>query len=126
MPARRPIAFLATDAPDQALTFYRDVLGLYLAEESPFALVFRDGDVSLRVQIVPEVVPHPYTAHGWDVTDIDHELASLVAAGVEFLQFDGLPQDGQGVWSTPDGARIAWFKDPSGNLLSLTQFASES
>ena len=75
----------------------------------------------LRVQIVEDIAPAPNTAHGWQVADIAREMANLAAKGVTFRNFEHLPQDERGVWTTPDGARIAWFTDPSGNILSLTQ-----
>jgi hypothetical protein len=90
---------------------------------SPYALVFADGDVMLRVQIVQDLTPAGHTVHGWDVADIAQEVAGLTAKGVEFQIFDQLGQDTNGVWTTPSGDKIAWFKDPSGNILSFTQFA---
>ena len=121
MPPGAPIAFLATAQPDAAQVFFADVIGLEPLEASPFALVFRDGEIMLRVQVVPKVVAAPYTAHGWRVSDIVARIADLQAHGVGFLRFDGLPQDADGIWTTPDGSRIAWFKDPCGNVLSLTE-----
>lgn len=118
---RHPICFLATAQPEAARIFYSETLGLSLSEASPYALVFMDGDIMLRIQIVPDVAPAPYTAHGWQVDNIAAEVRELDAKDVTFLQFDGLPQDADGVWTTPDGAKIAWFKDPCGNILSLTE-----
>jgi catechol 2,3-dioxygenase-like lactoylglutathione lyase family enzyme len=123
MPPGAPIAFLATAQPDAAQAFFTDIIGLELLEASPFAMVFRDGEIMLRVQVVPEVVAAPYTAHGWQVPDILARIAELRERGVAFLHFDGLPQDADGIWTTPDGSRIAWFKDPCGNTLSLSEFA---
>jgi len=118
---RQPISFIASDRPKEAQAFYTDILGLALLETSPFALVFADGHQVLRVQIVADMTPAPYTAHGWQVTDIMAEIATLTAKGVTFLRFDKMPQDAQGVWNTPDAHMIAWFNDPRGNILSLTQ-----
>lgn len=121
----RPVSFLATDRPDAAKTFYRDVMGLTLTDASPYALVFDDGGQMLRVQIVETLTPAPFTAHGWQVADIDATVAQLRGKGVTFEAFAHLPQDARGIWTTPDGSQIAWFKDPSGNILSLTQFAPD-
>ena len=121
--SRQPISFIATDKPDAAKGFFTDILGLTLREATPFALVFSDGAQILRVQIVQQVEPAAYTAHGWQVADIKAEITSLEAKGVAFLNFDRLDQDADGVWTTPDGHKIAWFTDPSGNILSLTQDA---
>lgn len=119
--ALAPISFIATDRPTDARVFFGDVLGLPLLEDTPFALVFADGGHTLRVQIVPDVQPNTFTAHGWHIADIHGEIDALVAKGVHFLQFDQLLQDEKGVWVTPNGDKIAWFNDPSGNILSLTQ-----
>ncbi len=118
---RKPISFIATDSPDEATIFYADVLGLELREASPFALVFSDGDQTLRVQIVAALEPTSHTVHGWQVANISDEIEALVSKGATFQRFGQLPQDELGIWTTRDGHKIAWFTDPSGNILSLTQ-----
>lgn len=125
MTARKPIAFLATANADVTRDFYANVLGLTLVETSPFALVFSDAGQMLRIQIVVDLNPASFTAYGWQVSDIGAEMAKLIAKGVAFLTFPHLNQDADGVWTTPNDARIAWFKDPSGNILSLTEFAGD-
>lgn len=120
----KPISFIAVSDPDASRSFYGDILGLTLIEESPFALVFDDAKQMLRVQIVERFTPVGYTVHGWHVPDVEQSIRSLVAKGVAFESFEGLPQDNLGVWITPDKNKIAWFKDPCGNILSLTQFAT--
>ena len=122
MSGRAPISFVATDDPDAATKFYRDCMGLELLETSPYALVFADGAHMLRVQIVPVFEPTPYAVHGWQVADIEGEIEALSTKGVVFERFEQMPQNASGVWTTPDGNKIAWFKDPSGNMLSLTEF----
>jgi len=116
------MAFLATARPQEVRHFYESVLGLHLVEDSSFAFVFNAGGTMLRVQKVEQPVIAPYTSLGWEVDDIKNSVAELVAAGVTFERFDGMPQDEHGIWRTPDGSAVAWFKDPDGNLLSLTQF----
>jgi catechol 2,3-dioxygenase-like lactoylglutathione lyase family enzyme len=116
------IAFVATVRPDDAKAFYGEILGLRLVEDSPFALVFDGAGTMLRVQKVQELVPARHTALGWSVADIRAEVAALVARGVVFDRYPGLDQDEQGVWTSPAGGRIAWFRDPDGNVLSLTEF----
>jgi len=116
------IAFAATRQPVAALEFYRDRLGLRLIEESQYALVFRAGTTMLRVQLVAEFEPHQFTALGWDVPDIRKTVAELQTRDVPTLRFDFLEQDDAGIWWTPNGDGVAWFKDPDGNTLSLTQF----
>ncbi len=115
------VAFVATADPVKAKTFYGEVLELEKLEDSPFALVFDANGTIVRVQKVESVSPPPYTVLGWEVTDIATTVEGLIAKGVEFEHYDGLPQDELGIWATPDNAKVAWFKDPDRNTLSLTQ-----
>jgi catechol 2,3-dioxygenase-like lactoylglutathione lyase family enzyme len=118
---QRVIAFVATTQPDAAEQFYRDTLGLTQASRDPFALVFDAGGTMLRVAIVEQFQPQPFTALGWIVADIDSTVRQLAERGVAFTRYEGMDQDALGIWRAPEGARIAWFKDPDGNTLSLTQ-----
>lgn len=115
------IAFVSTGDPDRACAFYRDVLGLELVERNAFASVFDANGTTLRVTTVDRVDPAPYTVLGWLVADIDATLRELAGRGVEPVHNDGMEQDAAGVWTSPSGARIAWFRDPDDNTLSLTQ-----
>lgn len=118
-----PILFLATANPERARDFYERVLGLtFVADEWP-ALVFRVGDRMLRIQKVEKVSAAPYTSLGWDVADIRETVRDLLAAGVAFNRYPGMNQDADGIWQSPGGALVAWFQDPDGHVLSLTQFA---
>jgi catechol 2,3-dioxygenase-like lactoylglutathione lyase family enzyme len=117
----RPIvAFVATTDPGRAKNFYAKTLGLRLVGQDSFALVFDAGGTMLRVAIVPEIRPAGYTVLGWIVPDILKAVHSLGRRGVTFNRYDGMEQDDHGIWTSPSGARIAWFKDPDGNTLSLT------
>jgi len=117
------VAFVGVCDPDRAKRFYRDTLGLRLvSEELPFALVFDVQGTMLRVTVVPEVKPAKFTVLGWKVPDIQAAVSSLDKEGVEFQRYAGLQQDGLGIWTSPNGARVAWFHDPDGNILSVTQF----
>ena len=115
------VAFVATTRPDEARRFYCDVLGLDLLEDSPFAIVLTGRNAAVRIQKVKEFKPLPFTALGWLVDDVARRAKDLRAKGVKFERFDGMPQDKLGIWDSPSGARVCWFKDPDGNLLSLTQ-----
>lgn len=119
--ASAPVAFIATALPDRALAFYADTLGLPLQSNDDFSLVFDLGAVSLRVQKVRELHPQPFTALGWQVADVAATVAALRARGVSFERYPFLQQDALDIWDAPGGARVAWFKDPDGNLLSLTE-----
>jgi catechol 2,3-dioxygenase-like lactoylglutathione lyase family enzyme len=119
--SRHPVmAFVATAAPERAKAFYRDVLGLELVEDTPFALVFATANAALRIQKVGTVSLAPYTALGWQVADVTAMAETLAAKGIVFERFPGLEQDALGIWTAPDGPKIAWFKDPDGNILSLS------
>jgi catechol 2,3-dioxygenase-like lactoylglutathione lyase family enzyme len=115
------VAFVATTQPAQARAFYEGALGLRLISDDPFAIVFDANGTSLRVTKLRQHTPAPFTVLGWHVADIRATLSWLKTRGVEALRVAGLPQDEVGVWTAPGGARIAWFKDPDGNTLSLTQ-----
>jgi catechol 2,3-dioxygenase-like lactoylglutathione lyase family enzyme len=118
------MAFVATTDAARATTFYRDVLGLELLSDEPYALVFDAGGTLLRAQKVEEHEPPCHTVLGWRVDDIRGVIADLVARGVTFERFPFFEQDDLGVWATPGGASVAWFKDPDGNTLSLTQLGA--
>jgi catechol 2,3-dioxygenase-like lactoylglutathione lyase family enzyme len=121
--ATQPIvAFIATLDPERARKFYRDTLGLRLVlDELPFALIFDSRGTMLRVTPVKELNPTGYTVLGWQVPDIVAAAKALGAAGVRFERYPGLEQDELGIWTVPGGgARVAWFKDPDGNTLSIS------
>jgi catechol 2,3-dioxygenase-like lactoylglutathione lyase family enzyme len=119
---QRLVAFVATSDPEAAKTFYRDTLGLRLvAEQLPFALVFDSNGVTIRVTIMQGFNPAGYTVLGWDVPDIFTAVKTLENAGVHFERYQGMAQDEMGIWTAPGGAKVAWFKDPDGNTLSVSQ-----
>lgn len=117
------VAFLATVDAARARTFYQETLGLNLVEDSPFALVFEAGETMLRIQKVEKLSPHPFTALGWETPDLAAMIESLRKRGVTCELFAGLDQNADAIWQSPSGAKIAWFRDPDGNLLSLTEFS---
>jgi catechol 2,3-dioxygenase-like lactoylglutathione lyase family enzyme len=119
------ITFVSTKQPDLAKKFYKGILGLRFVEDTPFALIFDAGGTMLRVSKVDSLTPAPFTVLGWKVADIRRTVEALTKKGVTFERYKSMPQDEAGVWTTPDGNRIAWFKDPDGNTLSLTQFVSK-
>ena len=116
------ISFVATKDPALAREFYERTLGLSLVSDDPFALVFNVNGTMLRVAKVQELTPAKHAVLGWDVQNIRAEIEQLTERGVRFEHYAGLSQDEQGVWTSPIGAKVAWFKDGDGNTLSLTQF----
>ncbi len=120
--SRNAATFLGATDRDAARRFFRDVLGFTLAAEDPFALVFTLANTTLRVSPVQGFKPQQFTVLGWDVPDIAAAVTELTKAGIVFERFPGMEQDAQGIWTAPGGAaRVAWFKDPSGNVLSVAQ-----
>lgn len=116
------LTFVPSTDPDRARKFYRDKLGLRLIREDlPFALVFDVGGITLRVTIVENLKPAPFTVFGWQVPNVAAAVEALEKMGVRFQRYPGMQQDEQGIWTSPGGAKIAWFKDLDGNTLSLSQ-----
>ena len=122
------VAFAPTTDPAKARAFYEGTLGLRLAaDEKPFALVFDANGTMLRVTTVHELKPQQFTILGWHVSDVESTVDRLTTAGVAFERFKGMnDSDPRGIWNSPSGARVAWFKDPDGNMLSLTEFPRSS
>lgn len=117
------MAFVPTKDAKKARQFYEGVLGLGFVSEDQFALVLNAQGIMVRVAVVAEFQPQQFTVLGWEVSDIKREVARLQGQGVHFEKYGIKGQDEQGVWSSPSGAKVVWFKDPDGNVLSLTQFS---
>jgi catechol 2,3-dioxygenase-like lactoylglutathione lyase family enzyme len=116
------IGFVTIVDVERAKQFYRDTLGLTLVhEEPPFALVFDANGIMLRLGMGNERAPVQGTVLGWQVPDAAAAVKDLEQAGVRFERFNGLMQDELGIWTAPTGARVAWFKDPDGNILSISE-----
>jgi catechol 2,3-dioxygenase-like lactoylglutathione lyase family enzyme len=118
------IAFVPTRDPEAARKFYETTLGLEFISADPFALVFNAHGTTLRIANVSQVKdfrPASFTTVGWRVTNVSDSVGDLQKKGVRFERFPGMDQDAQGIWKSPGGARVAWFKDPDGNILSITQ-----
>jgi catechol 2,3-dioxygenase-like lactoylglutathione lyase family enzyme len=119
-------AFVATASAAHSKRFYRDILGLRLVSDDQFAIVFDCAGIQLRIQKIEQVQPHPFTALGWQVPDIRAAVQALAHRGVSCERYAHLDQDDLGVWLAPSGARVAWFKDPDGNILSVTESGTTS
>ncbi len=109
------VAFVATKKPEQAKQFYRNKLGLKFLSDDGFALVFDIQGTMLRIAKVKDFTPAAYTVLGWEVSAIEESVAQLAAKGVKL-----------GIWAAPGGAKVAWFKDPDGNILSLSQHPGQA
>ena len=115
------VAFVASADTGRARRFYEGVLGLHFVSDDGFALVLDANGTTLRVAKVREFTPAPFTVLGWKVANIARTISELENRGVQFERFGFLQQDAMGVWIAPSGDKVAWFKDPDGNLLSITQ-----
>lgn len=116
------MAFIPVSDLTTARSFYGEILGLEVEGENPFAVTLNSGGTMLRLTQVENHQPQPFTIAGWDVPDISTTVEDLVSRGVSFTRFDGMDQDQRGIWTTPGGDQVAWFKDPDGNTLSITTF----
>ena len=120
-PDASPVAFLSVLNRDRARRFYAEVLGLKIRYEDDFALVLDLGGRPLRISESSGFAPQPFTVLGWEVSDFDGVVFRLRQNDEPLERFEGLDQDANGVWESPSTAvRIAWFKDPDGNLLSIS------
>ncbi len=118
----KPMAFVATKDAVRAKVFYEEVLGLSPLNDDSFALVFDANETMLRVARVQDFSPAAYAVLGWEVPDIKEAVEGLAQRGAIFERYEGIAQDEQGICTFPDGTKVAWFKDPDGNILSLTEF----
>ena len=114
------IGFISIVDVARARDFYRETLGLRLvSEEPPFALVFEANGIMLRLGMAKELPPAHGTVLGWQVPDIVATVKELEQAGILFERYKQMKQDELGIWTAPTGAKVAWFKDPDGNILSI-------
>jgi len=118
------IAFVPTADLGRGRAFYEHALGLPVTEQNEYACVFDAHGTMLRLTPVASVATPGYTVLGWRVSDIESTVRALAARGIAFSRYDGMGQDEHGIWTTPGGDKVAWFRDPDGNVLSLTQFAA--
>jgi len=119
------MAFIAVTDLASARSFYGEVLGLHVEEANPFAVTLHSAGTTVRLTQVEHHQPQGFTVGGWEVPDLGATIDDLVSRGVTFTRYDGMDQDERGMWTTPSGDQVAWFKDPDGNTLSLTTLATE-
>ena len=119
--AMNMVGFLLTTDYDQARAFYEGNLGFEFVSLDQFALVMRTSKNMIRIVKVPTFTPLRSTVLGWQVDDLEAIVASLAARGVAFEKYPFVQDQERGIWTTPTGDKLAWFKDPDGNVLSLSQ-----
>jgi catechol 2,3-dioxygenase-like lactoylglutathione lyase family enzyme len=117
-----PVTFIYVADRERALAFYRDTLGLELVSADDFGDFLDLGGGLLRMTVVPGHQAHPHPVLGWNVGEITSAVGALRDRGLKFIFYDGFEQDDLGIWGSPDGhSRIAFFADPDGNVLTLSQ-----
>jgi catechol 2,3-dioxygenase-like lactoylglutathione lyase family enzyme len=117
----RLVAFVASTDLSRSRAFYVEQLGLPEIEETDFALVVDGGSTTLRITKVDSVIAAPNTVLGWDVDDIDSCVDRLHSSSVDFVDYETMGQDSRLIWTSPSGTRVAWMRDPDGNVLSIQQ-----
>ncbi len=114
-------ALVGTTKPDIAKAFYQDLLGLKFVADDTYAMIFEGKNARVRVSRVPAVIPAQYAVLAFTVDDIEAAVDGLTAKGVMFVRYPFFVQDAKGIWTAPDGTKVAWFPDPDLNLLSIVQ-----
>ena len=121
------IAFVTIVDVERAKNFYRDTLGLTLvSEEPPFALVFDANGIMVRLGMAKKMPEAHGTVLGWQVPQINLAVRELAGCGIQFERFASIEQDRDGIWTSPTGAKVAWFRDPDGNILSISEHPETS
>jgi catechol 2,3-dioxygenase-like lactoylglutathione lyase family enzyme len=116
------VAFVPTTDAAKARAFYEGVLGLRFVKDDGFAIVLDANGIMIPVaKVGKDFVPAQFTILGWQVSQIEDVVRSLRAKGVHFEIFGFFKQDELGIWTAPTGDKVAWFKDPDGNVLSVSQ-----
>ena len=119
--ANNIIAFVPTKNPDKARAFYEGMLGLRFVKDDGFAMVFDANGIMIRVAKAGDFTPAPFTILGWEVTGIEKVVTGLQGKGVHFERYGFFQQDALGIWTAPTGDKVAWFKDPDGNVLGVSE-----
>jgi catechol 2,3-dioxygenase-like lactoylglutathione lyase family enzyme len=116
------VAFVPTKDREQSRAFYQDILGLRFVKDDGFATVMDANGIMVRIAKVPDdFKPLPFTILGWQVVAIEKVVAELRKKGIQFEIFGFFKQDELGIWTAPTGDKVAWFKDPDGNVLSVSE-----
>ena len=121
--AGKMTGFLLTKDYDKARAFFESKLGFTFVSLDQFALVMRAGESRIRIVRMPDFTPLQSTVLGWEVRNIESVVAWLAQRGVEFEKYPFVADKERGIWTAPGGDRVAWFKDPDGNVLSVAQHA---
>jgi catechol 2,3-dioxygenase-like lactoylglutathione lyase family enzyme len=114
------VAFVAVTDYEKSRNFYEAMLGLKFVSQDDFAMVMEGHGTKIRMAKVPNLQPAQFTVLGWEVPDVEKMVEDLQSRGVQFERYGFMAQDGPAIWTAPGGTKVAWFKDPAGNVLSLS------
>jgi catechol 2,3-dioxygenase-like lactoylglutathione lyase family enzyme len=112
--------FVPTKDAEEARSFYEGLLGFALVSDNQYVATLRSGEMTIMLQKIDDAVPEHRTILGWEVTNIRDAVSSLSKRGATFERYGWMEQDDLGIWNSPDG-KVAWFKDPDGNVISLSE-----
>lgn len=115
------VAMVPIKYPEKSRAFYEGLLGLRFVKDDGFALVFEANGIMVRAAKMKEFIPAQFTVLGWQVSGIEDVARALAAKGIHFEIFGFFKQDELGIWTAPTGDKVAWFKDPDGNILSISE-----
>jgi catechol 2,3-dioxygenase-like lactoylglutathione lyase family enzyme len=116
------VGFVPTRDSQKAREFYEGKLGFQFVSDDAFALVVLAGEDKIRIAKVPkDFTPAGFTILGWEVQNIEAVVAWLTGRGVAFEKYPFVQDQERGIWAAPTGDKVAWFKDPDGNVLSVSQ-----
>ncbi len=115
------VGFLLTKDYDKARAFFEGALGFQFVSVDQYALVMNAGGTTIRISKAPDFTPARSTILGWEVQNIEAVVTWLKNRGITFEKYPFVQDRELGIWTTPTGDKVAWFKDPDGNVLSVSQ-----
>lgn len=115
------VGFVPTRDYDKARAFYEGKLGFEFVSADQYALVMSVGGHKIRIARVQNFTPAQGTILGWEVEDIETVVTWLRERGVTLEKYPFVQDRELGIWTAPTGDKVAWFKDPDGNILSVSQ-----
>lgn len=118
------VGFVPVRDYDQARAFYGDKLGFDFVSVDQYALVMSVGGHKIRMTKMPNFAPLQGTILGWEVDNIESTTKWLRDRGVNLEKYPFVQDRELGIWTTPNGDKVAWFKDPDGNVLSVAELHS--
>ena len=114
------VGFVFTTDYERARSFYEGKLGFRFVSQDGHALVLHTGKNLIRIAKLPEFTAQRGTVLGWEVENVEATVNELTKKGVTIEKYPWVADKETGIWATPNGDKVAWFKDPDGNVLSVS------